>query len=102
MSRQPPYDKEHTPSSGVLEQLLAQAPAEHFTLAWLTVTLQPRSFGIIMLFLGLLATLPIGSSVPGLTLAALALQMIGGRSDPIFPHFIASRPLPTRHLLPLV
>ncbi len=97
----PPDPKERAPSSQVLEQLLDQVPADYFTLGWLTVTLQQRSFGIIMLFLGLLAAVPVGSTVPGLLLAALAMQMIAGRSGPIFPHFITARRLPTRHLLRL-
>jgi len=97
----PPDPKERAPSSQVLEQLLDQVPADYFTLGWLTVTLQQRSFGIIMLFLGLLAAVPVGSTVPGLLLAALAMQMIAGRSGPIFPRFITARRLPTRHLLRL-
>ena len=35
-----------------------------------------------MLFLGVLATAPIGSSVPGLMLAAVAVQMIWGVETP--------------------
>ncbi len=101
MEPAPPDPKERAPSSQVLEQLLDQVPADYFTLGWLTVTLQQRSFGIIMLFLGLLAAVPVGSTVPGLLLAALAMQMIAGRSGPIFPHFITTRRLPTRHLLRL-
>jgi hypothetical protein len=86
------------PSSRVLEEILDQAPADYFTLDWLTATLQQRSFGIMILFLGLLGTAPIGSTVPGLLLAVLAMQMIAGRGQPIFPHFIATRRLPTRNL----
>jgi hypothetical protein len=93
--------KERTPSSRVLEELLDQAPADYFTLDWLMVTLHERSFFIIMLFLGLFATVPVGSAVPGLMLVALAVQMIAGRGEPIIPHFIAARLLPTRHLLRL-
>jgi len=63
--------------------------------------LQQRSFGIVMLFLGLLATIPVGSTVPGLMLAAMAVQLIAGRGEPVFPHFITTRRLPTRHLLRL-
>jgi hypothetical protein len=101
MEQVPSTTKERTPSSRVLEELLDQAPADNFTLGWLTATLQQRSFFIIMLFLGLLATVPVGSTVPGLMLVALAVQMIAGRREPIVPHFIAVRPLPTRHLLRL-
>jgi len=85
-------------SSRVLEEILDSAPADYFTLAWLTATLQQRSFGIMILFLGLLGTAPVGSTVPGLLLAVLAVQMIAGRGQPIFPQFIAARRLPTQSL----
>jgi hypothetical protein len=63
--------------------------------------LHQRSFGIIMLLLGVLATAPIGSMVPALMLAAVAVQMIAGRYEPVFPNFITARRLPTRHLFRL-
>jgi hypothetical protein len=93
--------RKRTPSSRVLEELLEQAPADHFTLAWLMSALRRRSFGIIILLLGVLAAAPIGSMVPGLMLAAVAVQMIAGRHDPVFPRFITARQLPTRHLIRL-
>ena len=93
------YDtNERTPSSRVLEDLLDQAPAVYFTFGWLMSTLHQRSFGIVMLFLGLLATAPIGSTAPGLLLAAVAVQMIAGRCEPIFPQFISGRHVPTSFL----
>src|SRR6266480_2620444 len=89
------------PSSRVLQEVLYQAPAEYITLGWLTSTLHRHSFGIIMLCLGLLATTPVGSSVPGLILALMAVQLIVGRAEPVFPHFIMTRRLPTKQLLQL-
>jgi hypothetical protein len=68
--------KERAPSSRVLQEIVDQTPPECFTLGWLMSNLQQRSFGIVVLFLGLLATTPIGSTVPGLMLAAVSLQMI--------------------------
>jgi hypothetical protein len=56
-------------------------------------TLHQRSFGVVILFLGVLATAPIGSSVPGIMLAAVAVQMIAGRREPVFPRFITDREL---------
>jgi hypothetical protein len=99
MEQVPSDRKERTPSSRVLEDLLDQAPADTFTLGWLMSTLHQRSFGIVMLFLGLLAMVPIGSTVPGLLLAAVAVQLIAGRREPVFPHFITDRRLPTRYLV---
>jgi len=63
-----PATRERTPSSRVLADLLRQAPPDHFTLGWLLSTLHQRSFGVVILFLGILATAPIGSSVPALCL----------------------------------
>jgi hypothetical protein len=63
--------------------------------------LHQRSFGIVILFFGLLATAPIGSMVPGLVLAVVAVQMIAGRGEPAFPRFVTDRSLPTRYLLRL-
>src|SRR5262249_31466582 len=92
---------ERTLSSRLLEDLLDQAPTDYFTLGWLLSALHHRSFGIVMLFLGVLATAPIGSTVPALMLAVVAVQMIAGRHEPVFPHFITARRLPTRHLFHL-
>ena len=101
MEQVPADKRQRMPSSRVLEEVIDQAPADYFTVGWLTSTLQQRSFGIVMLLFGLLATIPVGSTVPGLMLAAMAVQLIAGRSEPVFPHFITTRRLPTRHLLRL-
>lgn len=101
MEQVPPDTKERTSSSRMLEALLDQAPADYFTLGWLISILHQRSFGIVMLFLGLLATVPIGSTVPGLMLGIVAAQMIAGRYELVFPQFIAARRLPTRYLFRL-
>jgi hypothetical protein len=97
----PSETKAHTPSSRVLENLLARAPADYFTLGWLMSALHQRSFGIIMLFLALLATSPIGSTVPGLVLAAVTVQMIAGCREPVFPQFISGQRLPSSYLFRL-
>ena len=89
----------HVPVSVLLKALISQAPAEQFTLDWLIGSLPERSFGILMLILGVLAMVPVGSLIPGLLLAALASQMIIGRAGPVFPRRIALHPLPTRQLV---
>jgi hypothetical protein len=95
----PPDAATHVPTSAVLQDLLDEAPSDHFTLEWLISSLPERSFGIIMLLLAVLAMVPIGSIVPGLLLAILAAQMTAGRPGPVFPRRIAAHPLPTRHLV---
>jgi hypothetical protein len=99
MEQEQPGTIKHKPVSSMLEEILDQAPADFFTLEWLIGTLHQRSFFILMSLLALLATSPVGSSMPGLILAVLAIQMIAGRREPAFPDFIVTRPLPTRYLL---
>lgn len=99
MNKLLPATRQRAPSSRVLQELLAQAPADFFTVAWLTSFLRERSFGIMLLFAGLLGTIPIGSTIPGLMLLALAMQLIAGWSEPMFPGFISHRPLPTQYLV---
>src|SRR5262249_61790583 len=95
----PTDTKNRAPSSRVLEEVIRQAPVGYVTIGWLTSTLHRHSFGIIMLSLGLLATTPVGSTVPALILAIMAVQLIAGRAEPVFPHFIMTRRLPTKQLL---
>jgi hypothetical protein len=73
--------KKRGPSSRVLQEIIRQAPAEHVTVGWLTSTFPRLSFGVIMLCLGLLAMTPVGSTVPGLILVVMAVQLIVGRAD---------------------
>jgi hypothetical protein len=101
MQQDPTDTKERMPSSQVLEEVIRQAPGEYVTVGWLTSTLHRHSFGIIILCLGLLATTTVGSTVPGLILAVMAVQLIVGRGEPVFPHFIMTRRLPTKQLLRL-
>jgi hypothetical protein len=98
-TKTPPDTPTHVPTSLVLQELLDEAPADHFTLDWLIGSLPERSFGIVMLLLAVLAMVPVGSIVPGLLLAILAAQMTVGRQGPAFPRRVALHPLPTRHLV---
>jgi hypothetical protein len=85
-------------ASVILQELHDEAPRGHFTLGWLTGSLPKQSFGLIMLVLSIVAAAPGISLVGGLLLLIPAFQMIAGRPAPIFPRWIAARPLPTRHL----
>ncbi len=46
------------PTSAVPETMLANAPAETVTLAWLMGALRERSFGIAMLLIALVSLVP--------------------------------------------
>jgi len=85
-------------ASVVLQELHDAAPADQFTLGWLMDRLQKQSFGLIMLLLAIVAIAPGISIVGGLLLLIPAFQMIAGRAAPVFPRWIADRPLPTKHL----
>lgn len=86
----PPIDP-RMPTSTILRDLLLYAPSDAVTLGWLMRQLGPRSFGIILLLLGLLACLPGVSAVAGVLIAIPAYQMIVARTGPVFPRFFASR-----------
>ena len=60
--------------------------------------LRGRSFGIILLLLGVCGLLPVVSAVAGLMLAIPAFQMILAHPAPIFPRRIAERPVATDKL----
>jgi hypothetical protein len=93
--------KNCAPTSRVLQDLMSQVPSEYVTVGWLTSSLHGRSLGTIMLCFGLLAMTPVGSTVPGLILAVMALRLITGSAEPVFPHLIAARRLPAKQLLGL-
>ena len=100
MEQVPTDKKQRMPSSRVLEEVIDQAPADYFTgladvdlaaafvrhrhaVSWIARDDTGRLHG------------------PGFMLAAMAVQLIAGRGEPVFPHFITTRRLPTRHLLRL-
>ena len=85
-------------TSILLQRLHDEIPADRFTLGWLMHSLHKRSFGIIVLLLALAAIAPGLSVVAGLLLMIPAFQMITGKAAPVFPHRIATHPLPTRYL----
>ncbi len=81
------------PTSVVLARLIHDAPAGPVTLAWLMVHLHTRSFGIILLLLGVCGLLPVVSPIAGLLLFIPALQMIRAQPAPIFRGGLPGDPL---------
>jgi hypothetical protein len=68
------------------------------TLAWLLGSLRQRSFGIVMLLLGMLSMVP-GISIPAaLLLVVFGFQMMMAHEAPVLPRFIARRSLPTHRI----
>ncbi|TXL74823.1 exopolysaccharide biosynthesis protein [Vineibacter terrae] len=90
------------PTSSVLRCILNEAHGEHMTLASMLEALGDRSFGVVMLLLGLLALVPSLSIVTGVLLMWPAFQMIMARRAPSLPRWISQRPLLTARLTRLV
>lgn len=90
------------PTSAILRHLLDDAHEDYVTLAWMLERLQERSFGVVMLLLGLLALVPTLSVVVGFLLAWPAYQMIVARRAPTLPRWISRWPLPKARLTSLI
>jgi hypothetical protein len=94
--------KAYVPMSAVLDTLLKDAPEDYVTLEGLMAGLHERSFGIVILLLGLVGLIPGISAPAGILLSILAFQMMMGRPHPAFPRPISSRRLQTRQLARLL
>jgi Exopolysaccharide synthesis, ExoD len=88
----------YVPTSAILERLIQEAPADDVTLASLLTQLRSRSFGVILLPLGILGLLPLVSPVAGLRLAIPSFQMIRADAAPKFPKRIAALSIATDKL----
>jgi hypothetical protein len=73
------------PTSVVLEYLILDAPSDRVNLDWLIERLGSRSFGFVLLLLGICALLPVASPIAGLLLTIPAFQMIWAQAAPVFP-----------------
>ncbi|MGD0192787.1 MAG: exopolysaccharide biosynthesis protein [Rhizomicrobium sp.] len=89
-------------TSSVLNDLLDRVPPERVTLEWLTGTLGRRSFGVVLLLLGLLGLLPGVAALAGLVLLAPAVQMTLANRGPVFTRRIASFHFPTPRVAALI
>jgi hypothetical protein len=79
------------PTSAILRALMSDAPGETVTIAWLFDALRERSFGLVLMLMGLLALVPGGSTIVGVLIIYPAVQMISARQAPSLPSFIAMR-----------
>src|SRR3984957_10014409 len=81
----------HTHTSVLIEELVAQAPDGPVDLDWLLNHLDKRSFGLLLLLLGLLVIVPGIASIASLMVLFPSVEMMLGRSRPAFPRFLAKR-----------
>ncbi len=89
---------EHIPTSQLFAAILKGAPKDRVTLAWLLGSLRQRSFGIVMLLLGMIAMVPGISILAAFLLVVFGFQMMMAHEAPILPRFIACRTLPTHQI----
>ncbi len=94
-------ENEQLHMSFLLQQLIAEAPRDSFTLGWLVTKLPKHSFGFILLFLALIALLPVISIVAQILMIILTGQIILGYPSPVLPQRYMTRPLPTKYLVRL-
>lgn len=76
-----------TPTPQLLAELIAKAPDGPVDLEWLLTHLDRRSFGLLLLLLGMLVVIPGVATIATLALLFPAVQMMLGRSAPSFPGF---------------
>jgi hypothetical protein len=81
----------HKHTSDLLDALVSQAPDGPVNLDWLLLHLDRRSFGLILLMLGLLAVIPGVATVATIVLLFPAVEMMLGRCGPSFPAFLSKR-----------
>lgn len=93
---------ERVPTSQLLRAALDNAPGEYVSVAWLIQNLRERSFGMIMLLLGLLAIMPGISVFAGLLLLAVSFEMMMAHEIPILPRIVADRTFPIYRMSQLI
>jgi hypothetical protein len=80
-----------THTSQLLSELIALAPVGPVDLEWLLSHLDRRSFGLLLLLLGMLVVIPGVATVAALALLFPTVQMMLGRTAPSFPRFLSKR-----------
>jgi hypothetical protein len=79
-------------TSALLEELLSQEPDGPVDLDWLLGRLDKRSFGLLLLLLGLLVIVPGVASIASLMVIFPSVEMMIGRDRPRLPQFLSKRP----------
>ena len=82
---------DHKHTSELLEELVSQAPDGPVDLEWLLKHLDRRSFGLLLLLLGLLVIVPGVATLATVMLVFPSVEMLMGRSSPTFPRFLSKR-----------
>ncbi len=85
----------------MLQDLIDNAPEDFFTMHWLVENLPNRSFGVVVLILGLIAMIPIIGITARVLLIFLMVEVLIGYTSPTFPRRWMQKPLPSKHLVRL-
>jgi hypothetical protein len=89
----------HVPTSVRLARMLDRAEEEAVvSIAWLMAQLGRRSFGLTLLIMAVLGFLPGVSTVAGLLVAWLAVQMMLGHEAAVLPRLVARRSIAVERL----
>jgi hypothetical protein len=83
---------DHTHTSELFGELVSQARDGPVDLDWLLGHLAKRSFGLLLLLLGLLVIVPGVASIASLMVIFPSVELMLGRSRPTFPRFLSKRP----------
>jgi hypothetical protein len=81
----------YTHTSVLIDELVTQEPDGPVDLDWLLDHLDKRSFGLLLLLLGLLVIVPGVASIATLMVLFPSVEMMLGLSRPAFPKFLAKR-----------
>lgn len=94
----PPESGSTIHTSVILRRLMDNVPSDSFTLNWVVDNMPNRSYGVVILFLGLISFIPIISIFSRLLIMLFALQIILGYRRPALPERIMMRALPSHRL----
>jgi hypothetical protein len=94
----PPESHSTIHMSVILRRLVDNVPSDTFTLNWVVENMPNRSYGVVILFLGLISFIPIISIFSRLLIMLFTLQIVLGFRHPTLPERIMMRALPSHHL----
>jgi hypothetical protein len=88
----------YVPTSVRLARMLDRAEEAVVSIGWLMAQLGRRSFGLTLLVMAVLGFLPGASTVAGLLVAWLAIQMMLGHEAAVLPRLVARRSVAVERL----
>jgi hypothetical protein len=84
-------------TSDLVARLMKEAPEDSVDLDWLLHHLRQRSFGLLLLILGIAISIPGLGIISSFLIAFPAVEMMLGRHRPKLPHFLVNKAISTHH-----